>query len=53
MKYLNNKYALTLCESVKKVVLDFRQPVAPPKYFGLVIKLAHDIAQGPALLKLN
>ena len=30
MQYLNNKCALTLRESVKKVVLDFRRPVAPP-----------------------
>ena len=44
MQYLINKYALTLCESVKKVVLYFRWPVAPPKCFGLEIKLAHDLA---------
>ena len=30
MQYLNNKYALTLCESVKKVVFDFWQSIAPP-----------------------
>ena len=30
MQYLNNKYALTLCESVKNVVLNFQRPVAPP-----------------------
>ena len=53
MQYLNNKYALTLCESVKKVVLNFWQPIAPPKCFGLQIKLAHDLALGLALLKLN
>ena len=29
MQYLNNKYTLILCESVKKVVLNFWQPVAP------------------------
>ena len=28
--YLNNKCTLTLCESVKKVVLDIWWPVAPP-----------------------
>ena len=28
MQYLNIKCALTLCQSVKKVVLDFQQPVA-------------------------
>ena len=44
MQYLNNKCSLTLHESVKKVVLDFRQPVAPPKCFGLGNKLAHDLA---------
>ena len=43
MQYLNNKYTLTLCESVKKVVLDFQQPVAPPKCFGLGIELDHDV----------
>ena len=44
MQYLNNKCALTLHQCVKKVVLDFRQSVAPPKYFGLGNKLAHDLA---------
>ena len=44
MQYLNNKYALALCKSVQKVVLDFQQPAAPPECFGLGIKLAHDIA---------
>ena len=29
IQYLNNKCALTLCQSVKKMVLDFQQPVAP------------------------
>ena len=29
MQYLNNKFALILRESVKKVVLDFQWPVAP------------------------
>ena len=29
MQYLNNKCALTLLESVRKVVLDFQWPVAP------------------------
>ena len=29
MQYLNNKYALTLHKSVKKVVLNFQQPIAP------------------------
>ena len=52
MQYLNNKYALTLCESVK-VVLDFQWPTALPKCVGLGIKLAHDVAQGPACLRLN
>ena len=33
-----------LCESVKKVVLDFRKPVAPLKCFELGNKLAHDLA---------
>ena len=33
--YLNNKCTLTLCESVKKVVLDFWQPVAPPYMFWI------------------
>ena len=35
MQYLNNKYALTLHQCVKKVVLDFRQPVAPPLVFRI------------------
>ena len=30
MQYISNKYTLILRESVKKVVLDFRQPIAPP-----------------------
>ena len=30
MQYINNKCALIIHESVKKVVLDFRRPVAPP-----------------------
>ena len=30
MQYINNKYALTIHESVKKVVLDFLQPIEPP-----------------------
>ena len=30
MQYINKKYALIIRESVKKVVLDFRRPVAPP-----------------------
>ena len=30
VQYLNNKCTLTLCESVKNVVLDFQWPVAPP-----------------------
>ena len=30
MQYLNNKYTLTIRKSVKKEVLDFWQPVAPP-----------------------
>ena len=29
MQYLNNKYALTLRESVKKVVLNFQWSIAP------------------------
>ena len=35
MQYISNKCALILCESVKKVVLDFRQPVAPPLVFWI------------------
>ena len=35
VQYLNNKGTLTLCEGVKKVVLDFRQPVAPPLVFWI------------------
>ena len=35
MKYLNNKCALTLHESVKNVVLDFQWPVAPLKCFWI------------------
>ena len=42
MQYINNKCTLILCESVKKVVLDFRWPVAPR--FGLGNKLAYDLA---------
>ena len=30
MQYINNKRALIIRESVKKVVLNFRRPVAPP-----------------------
>ena len=30
MQYISNKCTLSLRESVKKVVLDFQQPVAPP-----------------------
>ena len=44
MQYISNKCVLTLCESVKKVVLNFWQPVASPKFFGLGNKLAHDLA---------
>ena len=44
MQYLNNKSTLTLCESVKNVVLDIWRPVAPLKCFGLQNKLAHDLA---------
>ena len=44
MQYLNNKYAITLRESVKNVVLDFQWPAALPKCFGLGNKLAHDLA---------
>ena len=44
MQYFNNKYALTLCQSVKKVVLDYWQPAAPPKCFELQIKFTHDVA---------
>ena len=44
MQCPNNECTLILCESVKKVVLDFQQPVAPPKCFGLGNKLAHDLA---------
>ena len=35
MQYINNKCALILHESVKKVVLNFRQPVAPPYVFWI------------------
>ena len=44
IEYMSNKCTLILHESVKKVVLNFRQPVAPPKCFGLGNKLAHDLA---------
>ena len=44
MQYISNKCALILHESVKKVVLNFLQPVAPLKCFGLGKKLAHDLA---------
>ena len=30
MQYINNKCTLIIRESVKKVVLNFQQPVAPP-----------------------
>ena len=30
MQYISNKCALILHESVKKVVLNFQQPIAPP-----------------------
>ena len=50
MQYLNNKCALPLCETVKKVVLNFWWPVAPIKCFELGIKLTHDLTQEPALL---
>ena len=30
MQYINNKCALIICESVKKVVLNFRRPIGPP-----------------------
>ena len=30
MQYLNNKCAVTLHQSVKKVVVDFQWPAAPP-----------------------
>ena len=53
MQNICNKYALILRESVKKVVLDLRQPVAPTKCFELGNKLAHNLAWGPLLLKLN
>ena len=43
MQYINNKCALILPESVKKVVLDFQWPVAS-HCFGLGNKLAHDLA---------
>ena len=33
MQYISNKYTLILHESVKNVVLDFRQPVVPPQVF--------------------
>ena len=44
MQYLNNKCSLTICESIEIVVLNFWQPVVPPKYLELAIKLVHDIA---------
>ena len=44
MQYINNKCALIIRESVKKVVLNFRRPIAPLKCFGLGNKLAHDLA---------
>ena len=44
MQYISNKCALILHDSVKNVVLNFQQPVAPPKCFGLCNKLAHDLA---------
>ena len=44
MQYISNKCALILHESVKKVVLDFRRPIAPLKCFGLGKKLTSDLA---------
>ena len=44
MQYINNKCALIIRESVKKVVLNFQEPIAPLKCFGLGNKLAHDLA---------
>ena len=44
MQYLNNKYALTLRESVKKWHSTFDGPPHPPKCSGLKIKLAYDVA---------
>ena len=35
MQYINNKCALILRESVKKVVLDFQWSVAPPYVFWI------------------
>ena len=35
MQYINNKCALILRESVKKVVLNFRRPVAPRYVFWI------------------
>ena len=35
MQYISNKFTLILHESVKKVVLDFRWPVAPPYVFRI------------------
>ena len=35
MQYLNNQFTLTLLECVKKVVLDFQQPVAPTYVFWI------------------
>ena len=49
MRYLKNKYALTLHDCVKKVVLDFSQP---SKYVGFLNQIVHDVAYGHALLKL-
>ena len=54
MQYLNNKYALILCECVEKSGTQLYYGLQhSPKYIGLPIKLIHDVAYGPALLMLN
>ena len=52
IKYLNNKYALTLRESVKKNYIQLSMACGTP-LSEFQIKLTHDISWGPALLKLN
>ena len=45
-------YPLTLHECVQKMVLSVQQPTMFPKSVRLSIKLAHDVAYIPALLRL-
>ena len=35
MQYISNMCTLILCESVKKVVLYFQRPIAPPEVFWI------------------